>query len=92
MAWLALAMEAHWSQVRSRGLYGARVARRLRWLGTGALLLSLSACLFVDHASMAALVWVMTLSAAALAVAMVLAYRPRLLWWLAVVCGPRDEA
>ena len=40
---------------------------------------SLGLCLAVDHASMAALVWVMALAAAALVVAMALSWRPH---WL----------
>jgi len=90
MAWLALAMEVHWSQVRTRATYGAAVARRLRSFGAAALFLSLVVCLVADHASMAVLVWVMTLSASALAVAMILAYRPQLLSWLAPASDARD--
>jgi hypothetical protein len=87
MAWLALAMEAHWSQVRSPTAHSAAIARRLRSFGAGALALSLLACLAADHASMAALVWVMIVSASAVAVAMTLAYRPRWLFWLAAASG-----
>jgi hypothetical protein len=90
MAWLALAMETHWSQVRSHATYGAAAARRLRSFGTFALALSLVACLVADHASIAALVWVMTLSVSVFGVAMTLAYKPRLLSWLARVAGSRD--
>lgn len=82
MAWLALAMKAHWLQVWEGSTYSAALAGRLRARGASALLVSLCACLAVDHASMATLVWVMTSSAAALIVAMALAYRPRWLSWL----------
>jgi hypothetical protein len=87
MAWLALAMEVHWSQVRSHTARSAAVARRLRSLGAVALVLSLFGCFAADHASVAALVWVMTVSASGFAVAMILAYRPRWLSWLAAVSG-----
>lgn len=78
-SWLALAMEVHWAQVRGEapagGVYGV-----LRVMGGAALIASLVLCLRADHASMAALVWVMSLAASALMVALFLAWRPR---WLA---------
>ncbi|MBP8205011.1 MAG: DUF3325 domain-containing protein [Giesbergeria sp.] len=82
MAWLALAMESHWEQVRGTAPLPARTVRALRWLGTVGLGASLALCLAVDHASMAALVWVMGLAASALAVAFTLTWRPR---WLAAL-------
>ena len=57
-------------------------ARILRVFGALALAVSLALCLAVDHASMASLVWVMALAAAALAVAFTLTWRPR---WLRVL-------
>lgn len=87
-AWLALAMDVHWQQVR--GIH-ARASRStvigLRALGIGALLASLLICLRTDHASMAVLVWVMSLAAAALAVTLSLAWRPRWLAWLVPWAG-----
>ena len=82
MAWLALAMETHWEQVRGTAPLPARTVRALRLLGAAGLAASLALCLAVDHASMAALVWVMGLAASALAVAFALSWRPR---WLAVL-------
>jgi uncharacterized protein DUF3325 len=82
MAWLALAMKPHWAQVRGASAHSASTARKLRFAAAAALLLSLVVCLLVDHASMAALVWVMNVSASALIVAMTLAYRPGWLSWL----------
>lgn len=77
MAGLALAMDAHWSQVMRRpGVPAARTRRMLRTLGAAALLLSLAACLMADRPSMAVLVWVMLLTGSALAVAMALARLP----------------
>ena len=75
MAWLALAMDAHWEQVRA----GPPPARALRTLGALGLAASLALCLAVDHASMAVLVWVMALAGSVLAVALTLAWRPH---WL----------
>jgi len=79
MAWLALAMPVHWEQVRGPRQLSRRAALLLRVLGTLALAGSLALCLAADHASMAALVWVMALAADALIVAFVLSWRPR---WL----------
>jgi hypothetical protein len=82
MAFLALALKPHWEQARALDPYPATRARRLRAIGGVALALSLGFCVLADHVSMAVLVWVMTLTAAALLVAFVLAYRPRWLAWL----------
>jgi hypothetical protein len=98
LGWLALAMEVHWAQVRGAAARGtARVgalraaqvdtlrasqALALRVLGAAALSLSLALCLRADHATIGALVWVMTLAAGALAIAFTLAWRPRVLAWL----------
>ena len=80
MAWLALAMEVHWQQVRGPGEPPrAGVVRALRVLGYGAIGTSLLICLRVDHATMAALVWVMAIAGAALAVAFTLSWRPGVL-------------
>lgn len=77
--WLALAMESHWQQLRGAQPLPAGAARALRGLGAVGLFASLLACLRADHASMAALVWVMLLAAAALTVALTLSWRPALL-------------
>ncbi|QPF73254.1 DUF3325 domain-containing protein [Roseateles sp. DAIF2] len=86
LAWLALAMDVHWEQVRGRGAPQPRGAvRALRVLGVLALAGSLWLCLLVDHVSMASLVWLMALAAAALTVAFTLSWKPRL---LAPLLGP----
>jgi hypothetical protein len=90
MAWLALAMDTHWRQVRSTQGPNRQTAILLRAVGSLALALSLILCLRTDHASMASLVWVMMLAGGALGVAFTLAWRPRLLAPLAAwVGGPR---
>lgn len=83
MAWLALAMDGHWKQVRKDRLTEFRV-RLLRRLGSLSLLASMLFCLAADHASMASLVWVMLLAASALGVAFTFTWRPRLLSLLVV--------
>lgn len=89
MGWLALAMEVHWEQVYGEVACSPGLGRRLRWLGGLSLLGALMLCLAVDHATMAALVWFMTLAAAALVVAFTLSWRAR---WLAVLLpGIRTE-
>lgn len=85
MGWLALAMEGHWAQVREGTATRAQVLG-LRVLGALGLAAGLALCLAADHASMAALVWVMALGAGALAVALTLTWRPgwmRMLTWVA---------
>lgn len=82
LGWLALAMEAHWQQVRPTPAPAAGTARLLRTLGALALAASLALCLAADHPSMAALVWVMSLAVAALSLALLLAWRPRWVGWL----------
>jgi len=79
LAWLALAMEVHWQQVRGPQAPARRTRLVLRLLGATALAASLLLCLRVDHGSMAALVWVMGLAASALLVAFTLSWRPRAL-------------
>ena len=87
MSWLALALKPHWMQVRGGVPHSESLVRRLRFFGTTCLVLSLAFCLVADHASMAFLVWIMTLSATALLVAMALAFAPRSLVWLATIAG-----
>ena len=88
LAWLALAMDVHWQQVRGTlAPPGRATVAGLRLLGVGALSASLLVCLHADHPTMAALVWVMSLAVAALAVALTLTWRPRWLAWLAAWAG-----
>ena len=79
LAWLALAMDVHWQQVRGSGAPAPGTARLLRILGGLALAASFVLCFVADHASMAPLVWVMALAGSALIVAFTLAWKPRLL-------------
>jgi uncharacterized protein DUF3325 len=81
-AWLALAMEPHWRQVRGDAPISRRAVTMLRVLGAAALFVSLLLCLQVDHVSMASLVWVMALASAALIITFTLSWRPRALAWL----------
>jgi len=83
MSWFALSLDAHWLQVHGNVPRGHQTARCLRVAGVFALLASLVLCLVVDHASMASLVWVMTLTAAALLVAFTLTWRAQWLRFLA---------
>lgn len=78
--WIALAMPVHWAQVRGPALRSRRAGIALRVAGALCQLLSLAICLVVDHASMAALVWIMSLTGAAFVTAMLLSWRPACLW------------
>lgn len=82
MGWLALGMKPHWEQACGEVASSAHRPRILRVLGTAALAASLALCLTSDHVSIASLVWVMSLAASILVVALVLAWRPRCLVWL----------
>lgn len=82
MGWFALALPPHWQQVRGGPAQPATTIHALRVRGALALLLSLLICLWVDHASMAALVWVMSLGVSTVVVALALAWRPTWLAWL----------
>ena len=85
MGWLALSLDTHWRQVvgqkntrkRSNGII-------LRLLASLALVLSLGLCLAADHATMAALVWVMILAASAMLISMTLTWRGS---WLIILLG-----
>ncbi|MBJ6983855.1 DUF3325 domain-containing protein [Luteimonas sp. MC1750] len=88
MGWLALAMPVHALQAWGAPPSAAQLAR-LRWLGGSAVLLALACCLGSDHATMAVLVWVMLLAAAAVAMALVIAGRPRRLRLLAPWVRPQ---
>ncbi|WP_225764882.1 DUF3325 domain-containing protein [Stenotrophomonas sp. Marseille-Q4652] len=81
MAWWALSLPVHAQQVWGLAIPPSQ-SRVLRGLGTAGLLASLVLCLCADHASMAVLVWFMSLAGAALAVAFTLSWRPR---WLGVL-------
>ena len=76
MGWLAVAMPVHWQQVECGGPPSRRAALAARGLGALGIAASFALCFAADHASMASLVWVMTLSAAALGVALLLSWRP----------------
>ncbi|HEY6124751.1 MAG TPA: DUF3325 domain-containing protein [Steroidobacteraceae bacterium] len=76
LALFALAMERHWRQLRATQPLTAATSRTLRIAGVVALISSLVLCLSVDHASMASLVWIMTMAVSAFVLAMLLAWRP----------------
>ena len=83
MGWLALAMDVHWAQVTGEADAGGHGPLRLRAQGVAAIVASLGLCLASSHASIAALVWIMSLVVSTLLVAFALATRPRWLAWLA---------
>jgi len=84
MGWFALAKLPHWRQVTGQEVQTERTRRALRIAGGVAVAACLALCLVADHISMSFLVWIMIQAAAALGVAMILAYRPGLLAPLAL--------
>ncbi len=79
MAWLALSMDVHWAQVKQIPLADSQPPRTvLKLLGYLALVASLVVCLIADRPSIAALVWIMLMVGAAVAVALLLANKPRM--------------
>ncbi|MFV0476307.1 MAG: DUF3325 domain-containing protein [Parahaliea sp.] len=82
MAWFALARNIHWRQVRNSREASPKTRTLFRVAGWLGLVGSLWLCLLADAPSMAVLVWIMSLALAALAVAMLLSWRPRwlILW------------
>ena len=87
MGWLALAMDAHWNQVREAPARSRTVTISLRVMGAASLLVSLLLCLVADTATMAVLVWMMMLAVSAATVAFILSWRPRVLAPLAAFAG-----
>lgn len=88
-AWLALALNAHWQQVMETGSTpSAQTRKTLRILGILGLLVSAVLCFVADRPSMAVLVWLMFLAAAAPSIGMLLAWRPQ---WLRLVWPGRKN-
>jgi hypothetical protein len=85
MGWFALGLDVHWRQVHGDAPRTPATVRRLRLLGALGLFASLALCVAVDHATMASLVWIMALAAAALTIAFTLTWRAH---WLRVL-APR---
>jgi Protein of unknown function (DUF3325). len=85
LASFALAMERHWRQLRPGSPIARPTTLVLRAIGATALAASLALCLWLDHGTIASLVWVMALVPAALAVTFTFSWRPQwfapLLWW-----------
>ena len=69
---LALSMTRHWRQLRGSVPLTRPVAVALRAGGALSLAVSLALCLAADHATMAALVWIMLLAVGAVVVAFAL--------------------
>ena len=82
MGWLALSMPVHARQAWD-ATPSCATLRALRWMGVAGIVIALVLCLRADHASMAVLVWLMSLTGAALLTALLLASRPRWLRLLA---------
>jgi hypothetical protein len=71
-------MDRHWEALHGRGnLPSDQTRRRLRWSGSGGLLVSLLVCLSVWGASQGWVAWAGMLTAAAVGLVLVLSYATR---------------
>jgi len=93
-ALLALSQAQHWRAVVGAVALPRRRVRGLRAIGGASLALSLFIAFVRDGPSFGSLLWATAISAAALAVAFTLAWRPRMLRPLALIARglarPRD--
>lgn len=78
-ACLALAMPRHWAEAGGRKTATTPHRRQLRACGFALLGLAYAFCVHRDGAGFGSVLWIVLLSAAAGAVALTLAWRPRLL-------------
>ena len=84
LASFALAMERHWRQLRPGSPISRQSMLVLRTTGATALAASLALCLWLDHGTIASLVWVMALVPAALTVTFTFSWRPQ--WFAPLLC------
>lgn len=77
LAWLCLAMDRHHRQVAG-GTVQPGIARLLRLAGFAALVLSFAAAIAAEGWSLGPVAWFGSLTAAGLALVLLLPYRPRL--------------
>ena len=87
-ACLALAMPDHWEQAGGRPGAADGLRRPLRVRGYALLGLAFALCLTRDGASFGTLLWAVLTTAAAMAVAFTLTWRPR---WLLALAGRNDR-
>ncbi|MDW5443642.1 DUF3325 domain-containing protein [Polaromonas sp. SM01] len=75
---LALAMRRHWAAANGQTAAFAPHQTWLRFCGFLQLGLSYALCVYRDGPSFGSVLWILLISAAAIAVALTLAWRPRL--------------
>lgn len=78
-AWLALAMEEHWTQVFCTTPPSQAPQAVLRALGLSGLAASGVLCFVADRPSMAILVWILFMAAGSISIALMLTWKPALL-------------
>lgn len=86
----ALSQTKQWRSVVGRSNPPSYKLTR-RWIGSALLLLALPPCILRDGGAFAALLWPLLVSAAALSVALVLAFSPSRLGILAGSVEPSDD-
>jgi Na+(H+)/acetate symporter ActP len=85
---LSLAMDRHWEALHGRGnLPSDQTRRRLRWSGSGGLLVSLLVCLSVWGPSQGWVAWAGMLTASAIGLVLVLSYAARVMVRVGWVAG-----
>lgn len=82
-ACMALAMPDHWTRAGGVADRPATRARRLRRVGAVILGIACALCIMRDGASFGIILWIVLMSASAIAVALTLTWHPRLLRYVA---------
>ncbi len=81
-ACMAVAMPDHWSRAGGNPHRPATHARKFRRAGAALLCLALTLCILRDGAGFGVILWAVSMSASAIAVALTLTWHPRLLRYL----------
>lgn len=89
---LALSQAKHWTRMIEASRCPPHVARRLRILGWLTLAATFALSVSREGASFGSLLWSCLISAAAMAVALTLAWKPRWLGMIAVILRRRGPA
>lgn len=90
-ACLALAMPRHWAEAGGPRLRPAPPRQRLRGCGFALLGIAYALIVYRDGPAFGSVLWVVLLTAAAIAVALTLGWRPQALWPVRGRCHQRGD-